>query len=53
MVGKTGDPRILILDALTPFGVSVKCRESVRPRALRSGQVGPSDMVNLMVDNTA
>ena len=52
MVGITGDPRMLILDGLTAFGISVvcsgvwstgvECRVSVRSGALRSGQLGSS-----------
>ena len=40
MVGITGDPRILILDGLTPFGVSAERRVSVHSGELRSGQLG-------------
>ena len=45
MVGITGDPRVLILDGLAPFGVG--CRVLVRSRKLRSGQLGPSEWCTL------
>ena len=53
MVGITRDPRILILDGLTPFGVSFRvfeCRVSCVSsfRALRSGQVGSSEWCTLL-----
>ena len=45
MVGITGDPRILILDGLTPFGVSVRvsCGVSLGFGELRSAQLGSSE----------
>ena len=42
VVGITGNPRILILDGLTPFGASVECRVSLSSGELRSAQLGSS-----------
>ena len=54
MVGITGDPRILILDGLTPCGVSVECRvscvSSFRGTSFWSARF--VRVVYLMVDNT-
>ena len=46
MVGITGDPRILILDGLTPFGI--ECRVSARSGELRSAQLGSSERCTLL-----
>ena len=43
----TDDSRILILDGLTPFGVSVECRVSLGSGELRAGQLGPSEWCTL------
>ena len=43
MVGITGDLKILFLDGLTPFRVSVECRVSLGSGELRSDQLGPSE----------
>ena len=40
MIEMTGDPNVLILDGLTRFGGSPV---SFRSRALRSGELGPSE----------
>ena len=45
MVGITGDPRLLILDEFD--ALRGQCRVSVRSRALRSGQLGPSEWVTV------